>query len=214
MPAAIAWQAVTYGGGQFVAVAASSTAVATSPDGITWTQRNLPDNAQWSAVTWGGGMFVALASSSAIASTSPDGITWTPRTLPASAAWSSVAYGNGIFLAVANAVNSGAFSRDGINWSPSLQPVALTNICFGNGFFIGMGGANAAKTDNGSTWSYVTPSPPSLSYAATAFGAGVIIGVASGTASAARASVISPTNFNLPLVKPGDGRSTAYIKVA
>ena len=65
---------------------------ATSPDGVTWTQRTLPASADWYSVTYGNGVFVAVAQGSSIAATSPDGITWTQRTLPVSADWIVVTY--------------------------------------------------------------------------------------------------------------------------
>ena len=101
LPTTEAWISVTYGNGLFVAVAQGGTIAATSPDGITWTQRALPASATWASVTYGSGLFVAVAQSSAIAATSPDGITWTQRALPASATWISVTYGSGLFVAVA-----------------------------------------------------------------------------------------------------------------
>lgn len=56
---------VTYGGGLFVAVAASGAGnrVQTSRDGINWTsQKSAADN-DWRDVTWGNGTFVAVAAS-------------------------------------------------------------------------------------------------------------------------------------------------------
>lgn len=46
------WMAVTYGGGQFVAVGFSG-AVMTSPDGITWTAQTSGNSALWRAVAAG-----------------------------------------------------------------------------------------------------------------------------------------------------------------
>ena len=77
----------------FIAVASSSSIAATSPNGITWTQRVLPVSAYWRSVTYGNNTFVAVASNSTIAVTSPDGITWTQRVLPASVGWQSVTHG-------------------------------------------------------------------------------------------------------------------------
>jgi len=108
----------------FVAVAYGSTIAATSPDGITWTQRTLPVSASWRSVTYGNNTFVAVASSSSIAATSPDGITWTQRTLPVSAQWRSVIYGNNTFVAVAYYSTIAATSPDGITWTQRTLPVS------------------------------------------------------------------------------------------
>ena len=46
------WTSITYGEGQFVAVA-QGTVAATSWDGINWTARTLPTNTNWSSVAFG-----------------------------------------------------------------------------------------------------------------------------------------------------------------
>ncbi|NCN12136.1 hypothetical protein GW937_02325, partial [Candidatus Kaiserbacteria bacterium] len=74
-----------------------------SPDGITWTSRNVPAAKWWSSVTYGNGLFVAVNdnnSATGAVMTSPDGITWTSRNVPAAKQWTSVTYGNGLFVAV------------------------------------------------------------------------------------------------------------------
>lgn len=62
----------------------ATTSILTSPDGITWTTRTIP-NMTVNDITYGAGNWVLtgnLSSSGAIA-TSPDGITWTARTTTA-----------------------------------------------------------------------------------------------------------------------------------
>ena len=58
------WRSVTYGSGMFVAVGANNLtndpAIMTSPDGITWTIRTVPETAHWNSVTHANGMFVAV----------------------------------------------------------------------------------------------------------------------------------------------------------
>ena len=102
LPSSQSWSSVTFGNGLFVAVAGTSAIAATSPDGITWTQRYLPSSQSWESVTFGGGLFVAVSGSS-VAATSPDGTTWTQGTLPSSQSWRSVTFGNSLFVAVAYA---------------------------------------------------------------------------------------------------------------
>ncbi|MDP1688897.1 MAG: tail fiber domain-containing protein [bacterium] len=109
------WNSVTYGNGQFVAVASGRDSpaptnctsgivqcVMTSPDGINnWTFRDIPllsSNLRY--ITYGNGLFVAVGNSGSLF-TSPNGIDWTARISPVSKNWVSVAYGNGIFVAVA-----------------------------------------------------------------------------------------------------------------
>ena len=109
------WNAVTYANGLFVAVSGSLgngtggqnliSRVATSPDGITWTNRYSPDNIALLGVAGGAGIFVAVGTGVGNRTiTSTDGITWTLRpSANDSVGWRQVCYGNGIFVAVANA---------------------------------------------------------------------------------------------------------------
>jgi hypothetical protein len=80
---------------------------ASSPDGVTWTERNLPgdDYAQWNTVVSDGPAFVAIAKNCAFAASSPDGATWTKRDLPLSDNWSSAAAGGGKFVVIAGNSN-------------------------------------------------------------------------------------------------------------
>ena len=86
----------------FVIGTGATQAVWTSPNGVTWTKRNLPTyvGAQYS-VSYGAGIFVSVSSNSEI-TTSPDGITWTLRTSAADNNWCAVCYGSGLFVAVSN----------------------------------------------------------------------------------------------------------------
>ena len=106
LPANASWSAIAWNGSVFCAIAggiANNTA-ATSPDGITWTQRTLPVSTYWSAIAWNGSVFCAISKKTTgggnVAATSPDGITWTQRTLPTSASWSAIAWNGSVFCAV------------------------------------------------------------------------------------------------------------------
>jgi len=82
-PSASYWGVASNGAGLFVSPRSTSSDVATSPDGITWTVRALPSVAQWANPAWNGTVFCVTEWSSAggKAATSTDGITWTARTL-------------------------------------------------------------------------------------------------------------------------------------
>ena len=108
----------------FVAVSTTSIA-ATSPDGVTWTQRTLPASDNWQSVTYGNNTFVAVATDSTRAATSPNGITWTQRVLPVSAYWRSVTYGNNTFVAVASNSTIAVTSPDGITWTQRVLPASV-----------------------------------------------------------------------------------------
>ena len=108
----------------------STNIAATSPDGISWTQRTLPTSTIWSAICWSPqlGLFCATAGgigygsdafTTSIAATSPDGITWTQRTLPGSRGWTGVCWSPqlGLFCAIAGNTNNFATSPNGITWT-------------------------------------------------------------------------------------------------
>ena len=70
------WFCITYGNGIFVALASSYGNSMTSPDGITWISRSIP-NSLWRSVTFGNGLFVAVASSGPyLTMRSQNGIDW------------------------------------------------------------------------------------------------------------------------------------------
>jgi hypothetical protein len=154
------WLSVTYGGGQFVAVANGGTnRVMTSPDGITWTARSAPEANQWHSVTYGGGQFVAVSDTGTNqVMTSPDGITWTARSAAGVSDWYSVTYGGGQFVAVgANSTNTVMSSPDGITWTARIAPENNTwlSVTYGGGQFVAVAAAftNLVMTSpDGITW--------------------------------------------------------------
>jgi hypothetical protein len=158
------WQSVTYGGGQFVAVSATTTTsnVATSPDGINWTMRTGTTTNAWKSVTYGNGLFVAVACGVSATTcnytagdrimTSSDGITWTGRRVATSTSgtavnstnqWNSVAYGNGIFVAVSATTTTSNVMRstDGITWilGTGTTTNSWQSVTYGNGLFVAVG---------------------------------------------------------------------------
>jgi hypothetical protein len=113
----------------YVAIAYNTNFVATSPDGITWTQRTLPVTANWRSIAWSPerGIFVIVSSGSAIAVSSPDGINWTQRAMPVSGGWVDVKWGatantTGLFCAIDQGSAIAATSPDGINWTQRTLP--------------------------------------------------------------------------------------------
>ena len=105
---------VIYAGGQFVAV--GQGCAMTSPDGITWTSRTVPENNLWWGLTYGNGLYVTVSYvGTNRVMTSPDGITWTARKVP-NGDWYSVAFGDGKFVAVSSLGNKVMTSVNGINW--------------------------------------------------------------------------------------------------
>jgi outer membrane protein OmpA-like peptidoglycan-associated protein len=138
-PDSIFFRYATFGGssGQelFVAVGSSSinqdeTRIYTSPDGATWTKRDVPTgHKHGGSVVYGDGKFVVIPYSPSQTGvlTSVDGITWTEHASKVSPGyWRQVTYGasDNIFVAVAATFGSISSykkhvmtSTDGITWT-------------------------------------------------------------------------------------------------
>ena len=112
---------VIYANGIFVAV--GSSYLATSPDGITWT--NVSESfGTFQDIAYGAGLFVAVGSSGTCR-TSSDGITWTSRTIQSSTSFEQIIFANGKFAVVGNGNSAGHFftSTDGITWTVASTPL-------------------------------------------------------------------------------------------
>jgi len=96
---------------QFVAVSMDSSAIFTSPDGITWTRHDV--NAELYSIVWTGDKYVAVGDTVVLSS---DGVTWTYGNLP-SLKWPHCM--NSVIWDGKQLVGAGAFvfrSFDGITW--------------------------------------------------------------------------------------------------
>lgn len=154
-------QAVTFGGGQFVAV--GSTTAITSPDGITWTDRTQA-TAFVRSIAYGASRFVAVSSLGDV-TRSTDGITWTVGTIPAHA-WLGITWSEelDLFVAVGNGV---ATSPDGITWTDRTLPEANTFSAVawgaGAGMFVAVastGTNRVMSSTDGITWTAQPPAEP------------------------------------------------------
>jgi len=172
-------QAVTFGGGQYVAVGGNYTTntVQTSPDGVVWTMRDshLSNTGltPLSCVAYGNGTFVAAG---AWLSTSPDGITWTKQD---SSAWYrlyALTFADGRFVGV------GPYSRicslNGTNWTVGAPSTGdyIYGVAYGDGVYVCLG-YKPAYSDNGTNWIAQTNM---LSGNAIAYGNSVFVAVGSG----------------------------------
>ena len=157
LPANTTWTSVTWGNNLFVAVASGGMIAATSPDGITWTQRSLGVSDTWVSVTYGRGYFVAIPSSGTAGVKSLDGITWTPFTFsPTTSTWSAIIFGRGLFVAITANGTRVAASADSIVWFPGVLPTATNWSAVasdGTGFIaVSRTGGYAAASLDGITW--------------------------------------------------------------
>ena len=184
------WQAVTYGGGQFVAVANGDTSgqIMTSPDGQSWTSQSVSGGAvYWRSVVYGNGTYVAVGAERPFASTdlamsSSDGINWTPHTVDVNQ-WMSVAHGAGVFVAVSkDGTNRIMTSPDGSTWTPAAAPEAneWTGITYAGGQFVAVAqtGTNRVMTSpNGFSWTLQTAASAS-SWNGITYGDGLYVATA------------------------------------
>lgn len=214
------FESVVYGDGRFVAVGDDTTGftlitssgdtfvtsggdtivvdpglrVATSFDGLTWTQQLAAARYAWSSVTYGAGLFVAVANgngNSTQVMTSPDGVTWTLRSTPAALAnhvWRSVVFGNDRFVAVASGgtgtLNRAMYSLDGITWTAATtpaDPAGCVSVTYGNGLFVAVANTSssgikgAMSSPDGITWT--ARSTPNDSWTSVTFGNAVFVAV-------------------------------------
>jgi surface protein len=190
---------VAYGNGSngamFVAVSDYGTGnrVWTSPDGVTWTNRNSAADNNWTSVAYGNGLWVAVSTSGVgnRVMTSPDGVLWTSRTSAADNNdnnWRSVAYGNGLWVAVANTGvgNRVMTSLDGSTWTPrtSAADNNWNSVAYGNGLWVAVannGTERLMTSPNGITWTPRT-TPGNVaenSWSSVAYGNGLWVAISS-----------------------------------
>ena len=108
-----------------VFVATGSDGLATSTDGITWTQRNSAGDFRYSRIIFAGGVwFAGIASGSFYTST--NAITWTARQSLGGQYLIGAAYGAGMYVAM-NQTGSIWSSPDAVTWTSRTNPLAGTN---------------------------------------------------------------------------------------
>jgi hypothetical protein len=160
-PPEVALQAVTHGGGRYVAVGLDGAAVASS-DGATWRAGDTGVTYGLGAVTYGNGLYVAVGQGSSMAAvvlTSPDGLEWTQRWFDPDRRLNDVAWCGGRFVAVGyDAHQEVLTSADGISWTP--QPVGFSaGQIESNGALCLAVGDSTQATADGLHWEVRGPAP-------------------------------------------------------
>lgn len=156
--------AVGYGNGLFVIV--GTNLIATSPDGINWTNRTAPNSNDWYSVTYGNGKFVAIANSGAgdMVMYSEDGETWTAVAASVNNSWLKVKWIEELGLFVAVSSNSGNLnevmtSPNGVNWvtQTTAGNYDWEGLAYGNGVLVATTGAGYAMySTDAITWTLVS----------------------------------------------------------
>jgi hypothetical protein len=132
LTSSIAWSAIVWGAGRFVAIATGSRNVGYSTDGQTWvvTSNALPVSSTWASIAFGKNMFVAVSSTSTNPVWSFDGITW--YSSPYAFAANTIAYGQGVWVALSSGSSIGYTSEDARLWKfRSVSADNYTRLTFG-----------------------------------------------------------------------------------
>lgn len=192
-------RSIAYGNGVFVAVAKGTDEAETSPDGLSWTRRELPVSGDWVAVIFGRGLFWTVAKGTDVVLTSPDGNTWTQGVLPVSADWEVGVYGMGVTMGRPTSIPAPVFASGAgdavVHWNGAWQkgpaPLPILGRWSALVFGAGVNVAVLADTDvvlrspnAGSPWTqYAMPQP--ASWSSIAYGNGMFVAVAYGSNLAA-----------------------------
>ncbi len=205
---------VTYGNGLFVAVGAKDGVdgyIATSPDGITWTERANPQNLNLNTIAFNDGLFVAAGESSSgvpitYITTSTDGITWVDRS-PAvfHGNCNSIIWGDNEWMILSAVVLT---SPDGVTWSQvGSTSVSLYNdlIWDGSNYVAvheaSVYGDGVYTSPDGVTWTG-QPTPHDTPLTSIEYSQGVYIATgqpfASQTVILTSRDAITWTNINFP----------------
>jgi hypothetical protein len=182
------WQAITYGGGRFLAVNRrypgvmwSSNVGATAWLGVA---SMADDTTNWRAVTYGGGQYVGI-SAKGIVFTSPDALTYARHNTSNPNGWSSIAFGNGLYVAVASSGSTDQVitSPDGITWTARTAAASngWNSVTYGNGVFVAVassGTGNRVMTSpDGITWT-ARAAAADNDWSEVTFGGGQFVAVA------------------------------------
>jgi hypothetical protein len=158
----------------FIGVSNNATTAESSPNGIAWTSRTLPQTANWQNIAFGNDILVAICNNAntTVAASSVDGITWIARTITAAGAsrgYYGCAFGNGVFVATTGggATTVASSSTDGLTWTPrTIGNGDWRAVTYGNGTFIavGYGSDLVQKSTDGITWVSGTTLPVSSNW--------------------------------------------------
>ncbi|MBI2514186.1 MAG: immunoglobulin domain-containing protein [Opitutae bacterium] len=145
---------VTRAGSLFFAVGHDGGLMATSSDGVTWTQRQPPTFFSSPSIAWVNGIY-CITDGSFSYYTSSDGLSWTWRPGPAQTQMSLVHAFNGRFWAVVGGIVFS--STDALTWEPRFGAPAIgysvVSMTQGGGRFVTSGSwRNDYFSDDGIVW--------------------------------------------------------------
>lgn len=129
--------------------------IATSPDGVTWTQRTVAITSRISNMSFVNGNFVCAGSTEL--AYSPDGITWTDVILPTADTWiAKIAYGGGKYIMLGYSVGVVLSSTDLTTWTlETALGGGYGSLIYSNGHFIALNDGVSSSlrySPDGTTW--------------------------------------------------------------
>ncbi|MCZ7590678.1 MAG: glycosyl hydrolase family 18 protein [Kiritimatiellae bacterium] len=162
------------GDGPLWVVVGESGAIITSTDGLTWTSRTSPTNALFRGIAYGNGIYLAVGDNGALVR-STNGVAWSVVVSGTANSLQGVAYGkdfvnagstNGAPVEPGLFVITGASglimtSPDGVSWTPrtSGTSVWLSDVIYGNGYYVSVGNTRILRSSDGITWSATVTEP-------------------------------------------------------
>lgn len=175
---------ITFGNGQFVAIGYYGV-VLTSPNGLTWTKRNLDILDSMQGIVYANNQFITVGTS---IRRSTDGATWQATSAPdGQSNLSSVAYGNGRYVVFGNSYAFGSkaqllTSTDGAIFTRIEFPTytAPSDVVFGQNLFVSVDYyGNILSSSDGQLWTF---RKQGTSFKAITYGKGRYVAVGSGQA--------------------------------
>lgn len=158
--------------GKLMVSCRSTTYIATSNNGISWTESAvLPSSSDWRIVGYGGGTkWIITSVGGGIAVSTNDGASWTARTLPGSVNGDTSA-GDGTTLLVVG--SSGTYyttTNDGASWTTRSFPTAnaIGDIQYNGKVWVAQGNSNVYTSSDAINWTQRTAA--SLNFYTSAVG--------------------------------------------
>lgn len=159
------------GDGPLWVVVGESGAIVTSTNGVDWTARTSPTNALFRGVAYGNGTYVACGDGGAIVR-STNGVDWAVVASGTNASLQGVGYGvdfvnagdtneasaESPLFVIAGASGLILTSSNGLAWTPrpSGTTVYLSDVMYGNGYYVAVGNTRILRSSDGVSWTAVT----------------------------------------------------------
>jgi uncharacterized protein (UPF0210 family) len=149
-----------------VAVGTASPYIATSTNGVDWTNATTVVGANWRGVSWSAslGRFVAVGYASPYIATSTDGVNWANATTVVGTSWAGVSWSEplGRFVAVGTSSPYIATSTNGVDWANATTVVGTNwvgvswSASLGRFVAVGYASPYIATSTDGINWANAT----------------------------------------------------------